>query len=55
MAIADVQEIKAYIAEDNPAAAERTGNDIYLKNKAKLFEAVTKTWRLSVFYGGETI
>jgi plasmid stabilization system protein ParE len=55
VAIADVQEIKAYIAEDNPAAAERTGNDIYLKNKAKLFEAVTKTWRLSVFYGGETI
>jgi len=31
VAIADVQEIKAYIAEDNPAAAERMGNDIYSK------------------------
>lgn len=31
VAIADVQEIKAYISEDNPAAAERTGNDIYSK------------------------
>lgn len=31
MAIADVQEIKAYISEDNPAAAERMGNDIYSK------------------------
>ncbi len=31
VAIADVQEMKAYIAEDNPAAAERMGNDIYSK------------------------
>ncbi|GAB6170715.1 type II toxin-antitoxin system RelE/ParE family toxin [Paradesulfitobacterium aromaticivorans] len=31
VAITDVQEIKAYIAEDNPATAERMGNDIYSK------------------------
>lgn len=31
MAIADVQEIKAYIAEDNPEAARKLGNDIYSK------------------------
>lgn len=31
LAIADVQEIKAYISEDNPATAERIGNDIYSK------------------------
>lgn len=31
VAIADVQEIKAYISKDNSAAAERTGNDIYSK------------------------
>lgn len=29
VAIADVQEIKAYIAEDNPAAAARMGTTIY--------------------------
>ena len=29
MAISDVQEIKAYIAEDNPGAAIQTVNDIY--------------------------
>lgn len=31
VAIADVQEIIAYIAEDNPAAAERIGKEIYSK------------------------
>ncbi|MFZ3132090.1 MAG: type II toxin-antitoxin system RelE/ParE family toxin [Desulfosporosinus sp.] len=31
MAITDVQAIKASISEDNPAAAERTVNDIYSK------------------------
>jgi addiction module RelE/StbE family toxin len=31
LALADVQEIKAYIAEDNPSAAEIFGNDIYSK------------------------
>jgi toxin ParE1/3/4 len=31
VAIADVQEIKAYIAEDNPAAAARMGTAIYSK------------------------
>ncbi|MGE5543537.1 MAG: type II toxin-antitoxin system RelE/ParE family toxin [Bacillota bacterium] len=31
VAIADIQEMKAYIAEDNPVAAERMGNDIYSK------------------------
>jgi len=31
VAIADIQEIKAYISEDNSAAAEQTGNDIYSK------------------------
>ena len=31
VAIADVQEIKAYISEDNETAGERTGNDIYSK------------------------
>lgn len=31
LAIADVQEIKAYIAEDNPVAAKGIGNDIYYK------------------------
>lgn len=30
-AIADIQEVKAYFSEDNPAAAERMGNDIYSK------------------------
>ena len=29
VAIADVREIKAYIAEDNPAAAARMGTAIY--------------------------
>ncbi len=29
VAIADVQEIRAYISEDSPAAAEKMGNDIY--------------------------
>ncbi len=29
--IADVQEIKAYIAEDNPEAAAKIGTDIYSK------------------------
>jgi len=28
-AISDVQEIKAYIAEDNPGAATKIGNAIY--------------------------
>lgn len=31
VAIADVKEIMAYIAGDNPAAAEIMGNDIYSK------------------------
>ena len=31
VAIADVQEIKAYIAEDNPGAAAKMGNAIYSK------------------------
>lgn len=31
MAIADMQEIKAYIAEDNPGAAAKMGNAIYSK------------------------
>jgi plasmid stabilization system protein ParE len=31
--ISDVQEIKAYIAEDNPQAAARMGNTIYSKIK----------------------
>lgn len=31
VAISDIQEIKAYIWEDNPSAAERMGNDIYSK------------------------
>jgi addiction module RelE/StbE family toxin len=29
LAIADVQEIKAYISEDNPAAAEKMRNNIF--------------------------
>ena len=29
LAITDIQEIKVYIAEDNPAAAVETGNAIY--------------------------
>lgn len=33
MAIADVQEIKAYIAEGNPQAATKMGNTIYAKIK----------------------
>ncbi len=33
VAIADVQDIKAYIAEDNPQAAARMGNTIYIKIK----------------------
>lgn len=31
MAISDVQEIKAYIAEDNPNAAAQVGNAIFAK------------------------
>ena len=31
LAFVDVQEIKAYIAGDNPSAAEAFGNDIYSK------------------------
>jgi plasmid stabilization system protein ParE len=31
LVIADVQEITAYISEHDPAAAEKTGNDIYSK------------------------
>ncbi|MDA8226384.1 MAG: type II toxin-antitoxin system RelE/ParE family toxin [Desulfitobacterium hafniense] len=31
VAISDVKEIIAYISEENPAAAERMGNDIYSK------------------------
>ena len=33
VAIADLQDIKAYIAEDNPPAAARMGNTIYTKIK----------------------
>ena len=31
VAISDIQEIKAYISEDNPSAAAGMGNDIYSK------------------------